>query len=401
MEILQKLSIKTDSKIVMIVADGLGGISKADRPTELEAANTPNLDRIAKESITGQMDPVRPGITPGSGPGHLGLFGYDPLVYDIGRGILSALGVNFEIQAGDVAARVNFATIDDQGVVTDRRAGRISTEKCVELCEELSKIEVEGVKIFVRPEKEHRAAVIFRGANLSGNISDSDPQRTGEKPQRVEATDDQDPNAEATAQKIRSFIDQAFKILSDHHPANAILMRGFDVFEALPSYQDVYKLNPACIAVYPMYKGVSRLVGMEVIEEGQESIADEFKVLKNNWDKYDFFFVHVKKTDSYGEDGNYDARVKIIEELDREIPAVLDLNPDVLIVTADHSTPSDFKAHSFHPVPTMIRAETARVDDVEKFGERYCVHGGLGCMASKNLMALAMAHAGKLEKFGA
>ncbi len=401
MKLIRQLSMKTDSKIVLLVADGIGGISTVERPTELEAAETPNLDQAAAESITGLLDPVRPGITPGSGPGHLALFGYDPLEFDIGRGILSALGVNFDVEPADVAARVNFATIDAQGRVTDRRAGRISTEICVKLCEELSKIQVEGLQIFVRPEKEHRAAVIFRGADLSGSVTDSDPQQTGVKPLSVEPKDSNDACAARTAVKVKQFIAKAFEILADHHPANAILMRGFDRYEKLPSFQEVYQLNPACIAVYPMYKGVARLVGMSLYEEGQESIADEFQVLEKHWGEHDFFFVHIKKTDSCGEDGNFEAKVKVIEELDRELPAVLALAPDVLIVTADHSTPVDFKAHSFHPVPVLIRAKTARVDDVKQFGERHVVHGGLGCLPTKHLMALAMAHALKLNKYGA
>jgi len=401
MELIQKLAMKTDSKILLLVADGLGGIATVDRPTELEAAKTPNLDRAAAESITGQLDPVRPGITPGSGPGHLALFGYDPLVFDIGRGVLSALGVNFEIQPADVAARVNFATLDDEGRVTDRRAGRIATEVCVRLCEELSKIRVEGLQIFVRPEKEHRAAVIFRGPDISGSITDSDPQQTGVKPLVVAAENSGDGCAARMAERVNEFIAKAFEILSPHHPANAILMRGFDKYEKLPSYQEVFKLNPACIAAYPMYKGVARLVGMEVYEEGQESIADEFDLLEKHWNEHDFFFLHVKKTDSHGEDGNFEAKVKVIEELDGLLPRAVALNPDVLIVTGDHSTPIDFKAHSFHSVPVLIRAKTARVDDVKQFGERHVCHGGLGRMPTKHLMALALAHALKLNKYGA
>jgi len=401
MKLIQQLAMKTDSKIILLVADGLGGISTVDRPSELEAAKTPHLDRAAAESITGLLDPVRPGITPGSGPGHLALFGYDPLEFDIGRGILSALGVNFEIEEADVAARVNFATLDAEGRITDRRAGRIATEVCVQLCEALSKIRVEGVQIFVRPEKEHRAAVIFRGPDLSGRITDSDPQKTGVKPLKVAAQDPGDGQAARMAEKVNAFIEKAFKILADHHPANAILMRGFDKYEKLPSFQDIYRLNPACIAVYPMYKGVARLVGMKVYEEGQETIADEFRLLKKHWNEHDFFFVHIKKPDSYGEDGNFEAKVKVIEELDRELPAVLALEPDVLVVTADHSTPVDLKAHSFHPVPVLIRSRYARVDDVQQFNERQVLQGGLGILPTKHLMTLALAHALKLNKYGA
>ncbi len=398
LELLKKLSEKNDEKIVYLIFDGIGDLSTG-KGTPLEAAKCPNLDSLAFRSACGFAIPILPGITPGSGPAHLSLFGYDPLKFDIGRGILSALGVNFDIKGGDVAARVNFASIDDSGLVTDRRAGRIPTETCMKLCEKLGQIKLPGVEIFVQPEKEHRAAFILRGDNLSGALSDTDPQATGKKPLPVEATSD-DPAAKHTAELVNEFIKQAFELLKDESPANGMLFRGFDGYEQLPQMQDVYKLNPAAIATYPMYKGVSRLVGMEVLKTGDVP-ADEFVTLKEQWNNYDYFFVHIKKTDSYGEDGNFDAKVHVIEEVDALLPQLLDLEPSVLLVTGDHSTPCPWKAHSFHPVPVMLSSKEARIDKVAEFNETACIQGGLGTVMMVDLMSLCLGHAKKLAKYGA
>ncbi len=394
----KKLAETNDNKIVYLIFDGLGDIP-GETGTPLEVAKTPNLDAIAKKSISGFATPITAGVTPGSGPAHLALFGYDPIEYDIGRGILSALGVSFPIKGGDVAARVNFATLDGDGNVTDRRAGRIPTETCVKLCEKLSQIKLPGVEIFFQPEKEHRAAFILRGEGLSGALTDTDPQMTGKKPLAVKA-DSNDPAAERTANLVNQFIQQAFEILKNDAPANGILLRGFDGYEQLPQMQDIFKLNPACIATYPMYKGVSRLVGMEVLPTGDVP-KDEFVTLKEQWDNYDYFFVHIKKTDSYGEDGNFPAKTGVIEEVDALLPQLLDLDPSVLLVTGDHSTPCAWKAHSFHPVPAMIYSKEARYDGLSEFNERACINGGLGTIPMIDLMPLCLAHAKKLAKYGA
>ncbi len=398
LDLLKRLSEKTDSKIVFLIFDGLGGLD-AGKGTALEAAKTPNLDRLAAEGTVGFADPILPGITPGSGPAHLALFGYNPLKYDIGRGILSALGVGFEIKGGDVAARVNFATIDKDGLVTDRRAGRIPTETCVRLCDKLRQIPLEGVELFVQPEKEHRAAVVIRGQGLSGQVCDTDPQRTGAKPIVPHATSE-NPAAIRTAKIVEQFLIRAFEVLKDDHPANAILMRGFDSFEALPTMQEVFNLNPAAIATYPMYKGVARLVGMTVLDAG-DTPATEFDCLEKHWNEYDFFYVHIKKTDSYGEDGNFEGRVHVLEEVDALVPRLVALKPATILVTGDHSTPSPMKAHSFHPVPVLIHSPLARRDPARVFGETACMTGGLGRVPMEYLMSLALAHSGKLQKYGA
>ncbi len=398
-ELLKDLLVPGQTKIVLLVMDGLGGIPREPNgPTELEQARTPNLDRLAVEGSLGLTIPVRPGITPGSGPAHLALFGYDPVQYQIGRGVLESLGIGFDLQSGDVAARGNFCTVDEDGNIIDRRAGRIPTSTCVELCNRLRPVTLPGVEVFVEPVKEYRFCLILRGENLDGRIDDTDPQRKA-PPLAAGALA---PEAEATAALINEWIGKAREILKDEHPANMLTLRGIASDPGLPRFPDVYGLRSACVAVYPMYKGVSRLVGMDVIEFDGESPADEFETVKSFWEAYDFFFVHVKPTDSRGEDGDFEGKAKVIETVDAALPALLDLKPDVLIVTGDHSTPSVLKSHSWHPVPTLLWApNAARRDEGAAFGETACLKGSLGIFSATDLMPLALAHAGRLQKFGA
>ncbi len=394
--------IQDGGRIVYLVVDGLGDLpdSKTGK-TPLEIAIKPNLDKLADEGCTGMCHPVDYGITPGSGPGHLGLFGFNPVDVVIGRGILETLGAGFILQKGDIASRINFATMDKDGIVTDRRAGRISTEECIRLTGKLSQIKVHDIEVLVKPVKEHRAMAVFRGKGLGGQVNDTDPQVTGKKPFVAASLDKDDIESAYTASLINEFIRQANEILSDEPKANTLLMRGFDSYHPLPTFKEVYNLNSAAIAVYPMYKGLSSLVGMDLIHFDGETIGDQIITLEVNFKEYDFFFIHIKKTDTYGEDGNIDAKVHVIEELDREIPRILRLNPDVLLVTADHSTPCIMEGHSFHPVPTIIHGRLARRDDVREFSETACCHGGLGHIPSEALMGLALAHAGRLLKYGA
>lgn len=394
----RELFVKNDSKIVMLVADGLGGLPwEAGGKTELEAAKTPNLDALAAKGVQGASIPVAPGISPGSGPGHLGLFGYDPIKYLIGRGALEATGIGFELQQGDVAIRCNFCTLDASGNISDRRAGRIATEESAPLAIKLRQVSIPGIEIFVEPVKEHRFVVVFRGEGLGGRVRDTDPQATGVPPLDPVADDEE---SKKTAEVAKQFLVQAREILKNEKKANFHTMRGFAAKPDLPSYEEVYGLKAAAIAVYPMYKGLARLVGMDIVGQAQ-TLEDQMEVLKQHWNDYDFFFIHFKYTDSTGEDGNFDDKVKRTEEFDAIIPKVLELNPTVTIVTGDHSTPSFLSSHSWHPVPTLLHSNCCRPDGLTSFGEDTCIRGGLGQFEAKHLMTLALANAGRLGKYGA
>lgn len=397
-ELTRELFVKNDSKIVMLVADGLGGLPlEPGGLTELETARTPNLDALAQRGVQGGSIPVKPGITPGSGPGHLGLFGYDPLKYQIGRGALEATGIGFELGPNDVACRGNYCTLDAQGKISDRRAGRIASEESAPLAAVLRNVKIPGVEVFVEPVKEHRFVVVFRGPGLGGHVHDTDPQAVGVPPLDPKAAD---PASQKTADVAREFVAQARKLLADQPKANGLTLRGFSPRPSLPSYEEVYGLRAAAIAVYPMYKGLARLVGMELLGKSQ-TLAEQIDVLAEKWNDYDFFFIHFKYTDSTGEDGNFQAKVARIEELDRAIPRVAALDPTVLIVTGDHSTPSYLKSHSWHPVPTLLVSKCCRYDGLQAFSERESIRGGLGQFEAKHLMTLALANAGRLGKFGA
>jgi 2,3-bisphosphoglycerate-independent phosphoglycerate mutase len=394
----RELQMDNGSKIVMLVADGLGGLPMTPGGmTELETAQTPNLDSLAWRGVQGASIPVKPGIAPGSGPGHLALFGYDPLHYKIGRGALEATGIGFELQEGDVAIRCNFCTIDANGKITDRRAGRISSEESAPLAISLRQVKIPGVEIFVEPVKEHRFVVVFRAPGLGGNVADTDPQKTG-----VPALDPvaQDTASQRTAEIAKEFLSQTKKILSGHPKANFHTMRGFANKPSLPSYREVYGLRAAAIAVYPMYKGLARLVGMDIIGAAH-TLSEQIDTLEKHWNDYDFFFIHFKYTDSTGEDGNFQGKVARIEELDAILPRIEALNPNVMIVTGDHSTPSYLKSHSWHPVPTLLVSDCCRPDPHKAFNESTCITGGLGQFEAQYLMALALSNAGRMGKYGA
>jgi len=398
-ELIKQLSRKTDSKILYIVIDGLGDLPHPDHGNRspLESAQIPNLDSLAANGSCGLTIPVALGITPGSGPAHLSLFGYDPLEYEIGRGVLSALGIGVELRESDVAARVNFCTVDKDGNITDRRAGRIPTEVCAERCSELSRIEIPGVEILIGPEMEYRASLVLRGEGLGGRVSDTDPQTLEVKPLQAKGLDSE---SGRTAAIVNKLTEKAGKALGDYDKANMILLRGFDQYRKLPSMQDVYKLNPACIATYPMYKGVTRLLGMTVLDAG-ETIESEFETLKKRFNDFDFFYLHIKKTDSAGEDGDFMKKVHVLEEFDKNLGALEGLNFSTVVVCGDHSTPCVMKSHSWHPVPFILSSSNERPGDVRRFTERECAKGAFGTFPAKEAMTLALAAAGKLNKFGA
>jgi 2,3-bisphosphoglycerate-independent phosphoglycerate mutase len=398
LELIKEIARPSLTKIVLLVIDGLGGLPHPDTgKTELETARIPNLDNLAAKGICGLADPVAPGITPGSAPGHLAIFGYDPVDCNIGRGVLEAIGIGLELQVGDVAARGNFCSIDERGLLTDRRAGRISTEKCTELCELLQGISIDGVQVLVYPVREYRFVAIFRGDNLLADVTESDPQQTGVAPKVISPLSS---GAARLADVANQFITQAKSRLAGHHPANMVLLRGFSSQPCLPTMSEIYKLKPVAIAIYPMYRGLARLVGMEVVAAGT-TLEDEFTTLKQNYAKYDFFFLHVKWTDSAGEDGDFERKVRTLEQIDAALPNLVSLEPDVLVVTGDHSTPAVLKGHSWHPVPVLLHARYCRPDGVQAFSEPACLSGGLGRLHATQIMPLAMANALKLNKFGA
>jgi len=398
LDLMKALHLQNTSKIVLLVMDGLGGLPlEPGGKTELETANTPNLDAQARVGVCGLSQPVAPGITPGSGPAHLALFGYDPIKYAIGRGVLEVLGIGFPLECDDVAVRGNFCTVDEAGLVTDRRAGRISSEKSAALCGLLQKIEVPGVLPFVLPVREHRFAIVFRGSGLSDRLSDTDPQFAGKAPLPLQALA---PAAENTVALVNRWIDQAKEVLAGHAPANGFLLRGFSKDPSLPKMDEIFGLRAAAISVYPMYRGVAKLVGMDVLETGS-TVEDEVARLEAAWPDYDFFYIHIKHTDSRGEDGDFDGKVKVIEQVDALLPRITALKPDVLIVTGDHCTPAALKGHSWHPVPTMIVSRYCGAANTQHFSERACAQGSLGRFPAVEIMPLAMANALRLEKFGA
>jgi 2,3-bisphosphoglycerate-independent phosphoglycerate mutase len=391
-------------KIVLLVMDGLGGLPLTpEGRTELESAHTPNLDLMAAAGSCGLSVPVRAGIEPGSGPAHLSLFSYDPVKFEIGRGVLEAMGIGFELGKNDLAARGNFATAAPDGTIIDRRAGRISTDECVRLVEKLRTATADalpGYEVFIEPVQDYRFVLVIRGEGLGGELTETDPGAIGKPPLPVEETSGS-PEGQHTADLVNRWVELARAALKDEPKANTLNLRGLAKDPGLPQFPDIYGLKAAAIAVYPMYKGVARLVGMEVIHFEGDRPHHEIDALEQVWTDYDFFFIHVKKTDSYGEDGNFDAKVHEIEAVDAVMPRILALNPGCVIVTGDHSTPAKLRSHSWHPVPTLLWSPRAMPDRTQQFGERACANGHLGLFHATNLLPQAMAHAGRLKRFGA
>jgi 2,3-bisphosphoglycerate-independent phosphoglycerate mutase len=399
-DLIDKLIIKHTTKIVFLIMDGLGGLPiKADGPTELEAARTPHLDELAAQSICGLLDPIGYGITPGSGPAHFALFGYDPVANNCGRGLLSAAGLDFPMNEKDLFIRANFATMGGGGVIIDRRAGRIDTDTNRRICMKLrANVKLSNnMEAFFETEREHRALVVLRGNDLNEHIEETDPQATGKPAAGPRALI---PDAQKAAAVVAEMTQTVNAVLADEPHANTMLFRGYAKYRNYPSLSERFGLNALAIANYPMYRGIAKLLGMTLAEETQ-TVEDEFAALEKTYQNHDFFFVHIKPTDSRGEDGKFDEKVAAIELIDNLIPIVTDLNPDVLVVTGDHSTPAALAAHSWHPVPVLLSAKTCRPDRVKSFGERDCLFGGLGRMPTVNLMGVALAHAERLAKFGA
>ena len=396
-EELRDCYTKTSTKMVLLVADGLGGLAHPDTgKSELETANIPNLDALARKSACGVTTPVLPGVTPGSGPGHLALFGYDPLKHQIGRGALEALGIEVDLQPGDVATRGNFCLVDGEGLLVDRRAGRIPTEFSAPICERLDRIQIPGVQLDVFSVQDYRFVLRLRGEGLSELVTETDPQVTGAKALEVKAIK---PEAQKTADIVNEFVKQAAQLMAEEERANMLLLRGFAQLPSLPAMGEVYRLDPAAIAAYPMYRGLATVAGMNVIPTGK-NFAAEMDTLRANWDKHDFFFIHYKPADAAGENGDFDAKVRCLEDLDPFVPDILELGPDVLMVAGDHSTPAIMAAHSWHPVPFMLHSKLTKGEGVPTFDERACALGSIGSIPATSVMVMGLSHAGKMAKFG-
>jgi 2,3-bisphosphoglycerate-independent phosphoglycerate mutase len=403
LDLVSGLAQKNDRKMILLVMDGVGGIHTEDSPrTALERANTPHLDALARRSALGRSLPTDQGITPGSGPGHLGLFGYDSRLpnHQIGRGVLEALGINYELQHGEVAARGNFCTLGPDGKITDRRAGRPSNEECERLSALLDQAigQIEDVKVRVLPVREHRFCVIFIGDALDPDLQDTDPQRVGFEP--LPAMPKSGDGDARTLRVVQSFLDQARLALRNEPQANGLTLRGFSAHPGLPTFDELYHLTPAAVAAYPLYRGVARLAGMEILETGTTP-AEQFATVAENWDRFDYFFIHIKKTDSSGEDGDLNAKTRVIEQVDAALPTLRDLNPDVMAIVGDHCTPAPMKGHSWHPVPLLLHGPFCDIDTTERYTESETLKGSLGTIPADRLLGLMLANAGKLAKYGA
>ena len=398
LELARSLSQPASSKIILCVLDGLGGLARAETlRSELEQADIPNLDRLATRAEVGLTVTVGTGITPGSGPGHLALFGYDPLRFDIGRGVLEATGIDFELGPNDVAARGNFCTLDADGKIVDRRAGRIPTEESAKLVERLRAIHVNGAEVLVEPVKEHRFVLVLRGAGLGDDVSETDPQHTGVPPLEAQGGDDA---SKRTAAMVNDFTRQATALLAGESQANGLTLRGFAKYPQLPQFTEIWGLRAAALAVYPMYRGLAKLAGMTALA-CPGGMEEQIQVVRDRWHDFDYFFVHYKYTDRAGEDGDFDAKCKALEQFDHHVPDLLALGADVLMVAGDHSTPALMAAHSWHPVPFLLYSEFCREGNAARFNEQENLKGSLGIFPAVEVMPLAMAHAGRFRKYGA
>ena len=397
LDLIRRLSQPADTKIILCVLDGLGGLPGPRGRTELEEADTRNLDRLAEQGCLGRTLPVGQGITPGSGPGHIGLFSYDPLVYEIGRGALEGTGIGLELGPNDIAARGNLCNLDAAGNITDRRAGRMPTEQTAEVCAQLRQIKLPGVEVFVEPVQDQRFVLVLRGEGLTDQLVETDPQREGVPPILATATA---PEGERMADLARQWIAAAEAALKGRERGNGVLLRGWSPRPDMPSFPELWKLRAAAVTVYPMYRGVAKLCGMDSIE-GAHTFEEQIALVKQHWNDYDFFFVHYKYTDSAGEDGDFRRKQDAIQQFDAGLPGLLDLKPNVLVVTGDHSTPANMAAHSWHAVPALIWGDHVRTDATTRFSETDCVRGELGTILAKDLLPIAFAHAGRLAKYGA
>jgi 2,3-bisphosphoglycerate-independent phosphoglycerate mutase len=391
------------NKAMLIVMDGLG-----DRPikelgwlTPLEAARTPNLDALAARGVSGLMNAIGFGLRPGSDTSHLAILGYDIEKYYTGRGTIEVAGLGMELKAGDVALRGNLGTVNDKLLVVDRRAGRITDTG--PFVAELDGLTYQGVTLLARPGTGHRAGIILRGPGLSSRISDNDPHEVGVKVHEVHPLDDSK-EAAFTAKVLNHFLAEAHRILAANPlnqerikqgkpPANYLLGRGAGYYKQIVKFEERYGLHACTIAGGGLYKGIGAFTGMDVIQVAgatglpNTDIAAKFRAgLAALKGAYDFAFVHVKATDTFGEDGDFTGKMNFINRIDEAAALLLDA-PHLLAVTADHSTPCALKRHSGDPVPLMMVGDgLVRTDEVATYGERSCARGGMGRLTGLQVM---------------
>lgn len=390
----------TGGRIVLLVIDGLGGLPHPEHGgrSELEQARLPALDALARASSVGRLQILARGLTPGSGPGHLSLFGYDPHAIDFGRGVLEALGSDHPLVPGEVAARGNFCTLDAAGVITDRRAGRPTDAECRALCTRIQQeVRVSGAEFILLPGKQHRFTLVMRAPGLGAHVRDNDPQVEGQRPLEFTAGD---AASRHTAELVTEFWRQSRALLAAEPRASGLLLRGFSTMPPVPGFLERYGLRAACIAIYPMYRGVARLVGMEILPPGKD-LAAQIEVARAHWDRFDFFFLHTKDPDTAGHAGDFAGKVAALEAIDAHIAPLRALGAEVLIVTGDHSTPTVHREHSWHPVPVLVHSARCVPNPHVTFDERGVQGGDLQTLPALDLMTLALAHAGRLDKFGA
>ena len=410
--------MSVDQKVLFVVFDGLG-----DRPikefgfkTPLEAANTSNFDAIAQKSLCGLSNALGRGVRPGSDVSHLEIFGYPIKQYYTGRGPIEVAGLGVRLQEGDVAFRGNFGTVDETWNILDRRAGRI--RRVDEFAAAIDGMCIDGVQVIVKPGTAHRAGVVFRGRGLSAQVSDADPHEAGKPVAEVRPTDD---SAEAafTASVINKFMRKSYEILNaleanrqraaaGELPANFLLLRGAGQYPTMPSFEEKYGLRACCIAGGGLYKGIGAFLGMDLIEvPGATALPDtdvraKFRAAKKALETYDFVFTHVKATDSLAEDGNFEGKKAFIEKCNDAASELLNLpEGTLLVITADHSTACELKAHTADPVPVLFCSEHVRVDEVAEFNERAFARGGLGRVVGSDIMPAVLNILGRLHLIGA
>ncbi len=387
-------------RILLVVADGLGGAPNGDGVTEMEMARRTHLDELASKSSLGLTDPIETGVTPGSVPAHLALFGYDPHEFWVGRGAVEARGLDLKLMREDLCIRANFCTIDRKtGIVTDRRAGRIPTAKNEELVARIQSAmrKIDGIEVMVHSGMDYRFVVVLRGTGLSTKLGESDPEKEGLRPRPITALTWR---AERTSEVINEFLKKATELIKDEEKANYILLRGYAKPPDLEPINDRYWVRAACVAVYPAYKGLARILGMDVLDCG-DTWESELNAVEQNLDRYDFFFLHLKELDKLGEDGNFARKVEQLGKLDSLVPRITKMGFDVIVITGDHSTPAVLKAHSWHPNPFLLWSPWVRREGKAEFTERGCARGQLGRMSALEVMPLVLANARKLAKFGA